>query len=539
MRFILDAHRFLLSFSFREVNWRSPKTWGVIVGVALVLFALVRSFSGGVTSEEDVKRMREVTLATVGALTSDTMPLSIIGEVQSATEADLRAESGGRVTGVYAKLGDFAAAGAIIAETENSAQRAAVLQAEGTLDAAKAGLAKIRGGTRDEQLAIMRSSFVSAQGGAVTTLLSAYGSVDSAVNDTADKMFSGIALKQPNFMILTSNQQVELDLEQRRSALDTVLTRELSVSRTLSSTSDLKSELSLTETELRETRTFVDILIRALNDAIPSESSSEATITAYKAEATASRATLTASLSAIVGTKNALEVAEKNWEQGSTGAESEDVAQVEASVKQAQGIYNAALSALEKTRIRTPISGTVNNLSVSRGDFVSPQAQIAVISNNSALEIVAYVTEEDRGNIRPGADVVIEGSTKGTITRVAPALDPITRKIEVRIGIPQKSSLSNGQSVRIDIHRTQTKTVTSVEPFSIPISAVKIEAQRTVVFTTTASKLTAHEIELGPLLGDKIIILSGLNADMEIVVDARGLKEGQEVVLKEKLDVRN
>jgi len=34
---------------------------------------------------------------------------------------------------------------------------------------------------------------------------------------------------------------------------------------------------------------------------------------------------------------------------------------------------------------------------------------------------------------------------------------------------------------------------------------------------------------MGPILGEKIIIKEGLTADMEIVVDARGLKKGETV----------
>ena len=41
--------------------------------------------------------------------------------------------------------------------------------------------------------------------------------------------------------------------------------------------------------------------------------------------------------------------AKKNLEQGVTGAQSEDVAAAAATVKQAQGAYNAALANLEKT----------------------------------------------------------------------------------------------------------------------------------------------------------------------------------------------
>ncbi len=139
----------------------------------------------------------------------------------------------------------------------------------------------------------------------------------------------------------------------------------------------------------------------------------------------------------------------------------------------------------------------------------------------------------DRDAVVAGKKVLIEGKITGTITRVAPALDPVTRRIEVRVGIPADAALSSGQSVRLEIERGASEQIKApTGPISVPISAVKIEATRTIVFTLDDGALTAHSVELGPLLGDKVQILSGIERDWYIVTDARGLKEGQAVVAK-------
>jgi len=44
-----------------------------------------------------------------------------------------------------------------------------------------------------------------------------------------------------------------------------------------------------------------------------------------------------------------------------------------------------------------------------------------------------------------------------------------------------------------------------------------------------ADVLVAHEVTLGALLGERVVIASGLTPDMRIVVDARGLREGEKV----------
>ena len=63
----------------------------------------------------------------------------------------------------------------------------------------------------------------------------------------------------------------------------------------------------------------------------------------------------------------------------------------------------------------------------------------------------------------------------------------------------------------------------------LPISAIKVEANRTVVFTVENGVLVAIPIKTGSILGGNIVIDEGVTLDMFVVLDARGLKEGQQV----------
>jgi RND family efflux transporter MFP subunit len=216
------------------------------------------------------------------------------------------------------------------------------------------------------------------------------------------------------------------------------------------------------------------------------------------------------------------------------------IATADAQLKQALGTYNAALSRLQKTIIRSPITGTINSLSVDTGDYIGAFTQVAVISNNGALEIVSYVTEDDAKRITVGTPVKINNTIEGVVTRVAGAIDPVTKKIEVKVGIKEaKTPLINGQSVRIAVSKDKTKVVTSSAPVAagpilIPLSALKLTPQGANVFTVSASStLVSLSVKEGAILGDQIQILEGLRGDEDLVVDARGLKEGMEVVVKE------
>ena len=132
-----------------------------------------------------------------------------------------------------------------------------------------------------------------------------------------------------------------------------------------------------------------------------------------------------------------------------------------------------------------------------------------------------------------GSKVTIEGSTNGVVTRIAPAIDPLTKKIEVRIGITGKSTLLNGQSVSVAIAGATKSPTTPTTRLTIPLAALKINSDGMSVFTVSASStLEAKSVTIGQLLGDRVVITEGLTLDTNIVSDARGLRAGQAVLVR-------
>jgi multidrug efflux pump subunit AcrA (membrane-fusion protein) len=144
-------------FSFaRSFEWRSRRgkqTIALSAALIVVLLIIGRSLGGDAQTEEYSKK-RFVDISRVEDLMGGGRSLIIVGNVESINEAAVRSETGGKVVRVRASLGDRVSAGQTLAELENSSQRAALLQAEGALEAAQAALTKIKEGTRSEQLRI-------------------------------------------------------------------------------------------------------------------------------------------------------------------------------------------------------------------------------------------------------------------------------------------------------------------------------------------------------------------------------------------------
>ena len=231
-----------------------------IAGLVVLLIGggLIFHFVGAKDATATPDAKPEVIVGRVADLMSGNGSLSIVAEIRSVNEAKISAESGGRVTHVRASLGDFVSAGQILAEVENDSQRAAVLQAEGVLEAAKAANANTT------------VSLDSAQTSALNTLLSTYATYGSTVHDDIDVNFSNPESQTPVFNVQTSESQLKMQLVLNRGALTAVIKRHANIQNSLTGSSDLATELAKTESELRDLRSYLDTLIIVLNKGIPS-----------------------------------------------------------------------------------------------------------------------------------------------------------------------------------------------------------------------------------------------------------------------------
>ncbi len=509
-------------------NWYKELTRAKQIVVALILIlivvTLVRSLNRTTATTDVTNSPRVVKLASVSDLANNGSSLPLLGTIISTSEATVRAESSGKLTRVYKKLGDYVSAGSVIAEFENSGERAAVMQAEGAYDAAKTSrdISKVNSQTTNSSLSDVKTS-------AINAISSAYINMDDIIHVKTDSAFSNPRNQEAKFNVSVPDMSFTLSLEARRKKIESILIAREIKNRTLIQSSDLISELNSVQTEAETVKLYLDDLATAYSKALPDNNFSQANIDSAKTIIGGTRLTIAGTISSIVGSRTALNNSLAAQDiAGKTSGTGSSVTTSDAQVKSAEGTYNAALSRLEKTVIRSPINGTLNSLSIETGDFISAFTEVAIVSNNSALEVLAYVTNEDDKRIQTGNEVIINNTLKGIVTRIAGAIDPRTKKIEVRVGIVDKdSSLINGQSVTLTITKAKQAVTKTNGPIKIPLSALKLTPNGTFVFTiSSTSSLVSIPVKEGAIMGEEIQVLSGLTGNESIVVDARGLKEG-------------
>ncbi|MES2668256.1 MAG: HlyD family efflux transporter periplasmic adaptor subunit [Patescibacteria group bacterium] len=507
-------------------RFRALPTWQQALAaliLAALIFGAIMLLSGG-KEEESLASGRYVSLASVGELSGAGGNVDLIGTVRSVSEANILAKTGGTVTSVRTRIGANVPAGFVIAELENAAERASVLQAEGSYDAAVAGrnIAGLQSGSAE-------TSYDEAETEARDAYRSIYTTLDTTIENDIDAFFGGPTPIGPDLLI-NPGPYDRYDLSRERDSLDTVIR---AYEDNLSRADSRSPETLLSEAEsiTRRVQSFATKLATAAN-----ERDSRATPEQIAALAR-SRASVDGILTMISASRNALnaretaaQVASRDSVTGGTA-----LASANASVKQALGSLRAAQANLERTVVRAPIGGQVNFLPIRVGDYVTPLQPVALVAQNGALEIIAYVSEDNRDLLVAGGRALVEEEYEGVITSIAPALDPTTKQIEVRVAVEGASELVNGQSVRISLPDLLEAEETvegpaPVGPVLLPLASVKLRAGDRIVFSLDEeSRLVAHPVTVGDVRGDRIEILSPIPTDLRIVADARGLAEGEKV----------
>lgn len=529
---IQRAWKRLTVFSASQwTRFRKLPMWGQVISaiVAVVVVGGIIVLSHGTSAADDANTARTVTVESISALNGTSDGVSVLGSVRSIAEAEILAQSGGTVTSVRGKIGQSVGAGYVIGSLDNASQAASVLQAQGAYESALAA----RSATQ-LQSGNAQSSFVEAQTSARNTYKSTYTSLDSVLEGEVDTLFGGATPIGPQLLI--SDPSTGTQLVRERSALKDVMDN-WRISLDTSDSADPQVILDSAQQTLQRVSIFLTTLAHAANT---TGSGATATQLSNLATARASVDGLLASISAARDAYRAKKTAAQVAQTQSSSTNT-DVASADATVKQALGSLRAAQAAYEKTVVRAPIGGTINFLSIHVGDYVAPMTHVATVARNNALEVVASLSDTDRDRVAVGDTVTIEGGYKAVVTSIAPALDPTTKQIEVHFAVSgDAANLVDGQSVHIalptptTVKGGQAAVVASSTPRSIllPLSAVKLRSDDRIVFTVDEkNQLVSHQVTIGDVIGDRIEIISGVSPDLIIVTDARGLSEGQKVIV--------
>jgi membrane fusion protein (multidrug efflux system) len=202
----------------------------------------------------------------------------------------------------------------------------------------------------------------------------------------------------------------------------------------------------------------------------------------------------------------------------------------------AQTSLDSAKLQLSKSRLVAPWTGRVAVRSVELGDYVQPGQPVVELIEVEHLEVRAPVAATDVPFVAVGSPVLVRVDAypgevfEATIVRIGAELDVRSRTLEVEADLDNADGrLKPGLPTRIEIVRREWPAA-----LLIPAQAVvELESDDTV-YVVEGDTIARRVVELGPTLGDRVLVESGLAPGDRVVVEGmRRVSEGQIVEVVE------
>ncbi|TRY28196.1 efflux RND transporter periplasmic adaptor subunit [Brevibacillus sp. LEMMJ03] len=213
------------------------------------------------------------------------------------------------------------------------------------------------------------------------------------------------------------------------------------------------------------------------------------------------------------------------------GAQPEDIAMANASLKQAAGQVERAKKTLDDTKIVAPFAGTVVDVSKQVGELANPGEAIIHLVDLSEVKVTLDVTNELISQFREKAKVQVIGEdgqkNEGTVTFVSPVVDKQTGKFRVEVTVPNpKGAWRGGMVATVEIPRT-------INGFLVPLESVGVSESTHYVMAVENGVIVKREVKTGQLVGDQMEIVSGVKpGDKLLRTGITFYVEGQKVEAK-------
>jgi multidrug efflux pump subunit AcrA (membrane-fusion protein) len=173
-----------------------------------------------------------------------------------------------------------------------------------------------------------------------------------------------------------------------------------------------------------------------------------------------------------------------------------------------------------QVEVVAPVSGVVNERSVSLGDAVEPNTELFHIVDLSKVIVVAQVYEEDVAKVRREQEARIAAlsySTNefmGTVTFIGLELDPETRTLPVWLAVDNPDG-----KLRADMFvKAAVLLAKNSDVLTVPKSAVLSDGGEKFVFVRTGDTFNRVDVQTGAEDDRNVEIKDGLVPGDEVVV---------------------
>jgi len=191
-------------------------------------------------------------------------------------------------------------------------------------------------------------------------------------------------------------------------------------------------------------------------------------------------------------------------------------AQVNAKVEQGRQGVRAAEIARTYAEVRAPFAGIVKERKAEPGSMAVPGAPLLILEQAAGYRFEAPVEESLLSKLRVGQAVTVrvealDKSLPLKISEIVPVVDASSRSVMVKVAMPALQGIRSGLSGRLEIPAAPEKVLT------IPAAAVVHQGSVETVLVAEGEFARSRMLSLGRKSGDRIEVLTGLNAGDRII----------------------
>ncbi len=198
-----------------------------------------------------------------------------------------------------------------------------------------------------------------------------------------------------------------------------------------------------------------------------------------------------------------------------------------------QATYNLRKLNYSYSQIRAPISGIVSSRDIKLGQNIDANYPAFRITDPAKLVAYLQIPQAELAKFSAGqkaslqVDSTPETVFSATIARISPTIDSRNGTFRATAFIDNHDGiLVPGMFARFRIFYEKHENV-----LTIPIEAIVVEDDETSVYVVSDGNVTRRIVEIGISAGKQVEILSGIEADEEIVVVGQsGLRDGSKVL---------
>jgi len=216
----------------------------------------------------------------------------------------------------------------------------------------------------------------------------------------------------------------------------------------------------------------------------------------------------------------------KSWEAKIKG--------VQAQAEQAEVALGLAKIRLEDCTIKAPISGIISKRFVDVGAMVGPTQPLVSIVDIDTVKLLTHVSDEDLDKVKAAQKVEVKVGTylnrsyEVKEINISPVMDPLSRKIEVKINISNPDYLLKpGMFPKIKLWGEKKNVLL------VPKGAVVKKEEKEQVFVVRDNRAYLQKVIVGLEKDGLVQIMKGLKEDDQVIISGQiDLNSGDLVVIE-------